>query len=75
MAVTIQNNKPGWSREVTTYEDGSKYICDGRINSKGEYEYHEYNISADNKRHTHVHGTENGYIGGHPEQTKPWWER
>lgn len=72
MGIEIFNDKSGWSREVTTYEDGSRYICDSRINSAGEYEYHEYNVSADNSRHSHVHGSESGYIGGHSEDSRPW---
>ena len=70
--VEIFNNKEGWAREVEVRDDGSRYIIDSKINGDGKWEYHEYNISADNKTHSHVHGTEDEFLGGHGEDERPW---
>lgn len=31
MGIFTMNDRPGWSREVTEYDDGTRYICDSTI--------------------------------------------
>lgn len=70
MGISIFNNKAGWSREVTEYPDGSRYICDSTIRD-GEYVYHEYNITSDNSRHSHIYFDGSNYYG-HEEDERDW---
>ena len=70
--VEITNDKKGWCRETTIFEDGSRHVSDGRLTTDGKYEYHDYNISADGKSHDHVHVKDGKYVGGHEEEQRPW---
>lgn len=70
--VEVVNNRPGWSREITYYDNGTRYIVDSKITDDWEYEYHEYNITPDNLEHTHIHGKEGKFLGGHGFEKRPW---
>lgn len=73
MSTEIFNDRKGWSREVTTNEDGSKYVVDSRFRSDGSIEYHEYNLSPDESEHSHINGNhDHGTYGGHPMDKRQW---